>query len=217
MHPRYQEWLSFIFDHEVTDPEWYRRPGSPDFEGSEADYATLIGETFRNSGRDLQRFSDAQVNQGIQLIVSPGNSDFIFALRDGSAPLAVKVDGIRSIVDLYRDCFAPRCTEILSDRDEAGGSPLNAICYMFWDICPLSYLRESRERAELAEAVLWTLEQTLKIEHRACREGALHGLSENAYAYPERVAKVIERFLSTHTVDPVLRGYAERAARGGVL
>src|SRR5688500_15792399 len=104
MHPRYDEWLSFAFDHEVTDPQWHFQPGSPHFEGSETDYAVLIEETFRNSGRDLRRFSDAQVNQGVWFLASPSCSDFMFALRDGSAPLAAKVSGIQSILDLYKSC-----------------------------------------------------------------------------------------------------------------
>jgi hypothetical protein len=217
MHPRYQEWLSFVFDHEVTKPQWYREPGSPDFDGTETDYAALIAETFRNSCEGLRRFSDAQVNQGLYMIVSPSGGDFIFSLRDGSAPLAAKVDGIRSIFDLYKDCFATRCTEVLLHRDDPGASDLNSICYMFWDVCPLTYLEEAADRSELAEAVFWTLEKTLEIEHRACREGALHGLGHFAYFNRKRAAEIVQRFLRRYCIDPILRRYAESAAVGGVL
>jgi hypothetical protein len=217
MHSRYQEWLSFVFDHEVTDPQWHFQPGTLDFDGTETDYAVLIADTFQNSGRDLRRFSDAHVNQGLWMLVSPSGGDFIFSLRDGSAPLTAKVNGIRSVFDLYKHCLAPRCTQVLGHCNQSGSSPLNSICYMFWDICPLICLEEAAERSELADAVFRALEKTLEIEHRACREGALHGLGHFALYYPERAKQAIDRFMQANQIDPILMNYAESAARAGVL
>ena len=71
MHVRYEEWIGFIFDHPVTKSAWYRAIDAPHFEASEEDYAVLIEQTFRYSGRDLARFSDAQVNQGLYFLASP--------------------------------------------------------------------------------------------------------------------------------------------------
>jgi hypothetical protein len=216
-HPRYQEWLSFVFDHPVTEPQWYFQPDAPHFSGNETDFAELITQTFLRSGADLQRFPNAQVNQGLWFLVSPSGGDYIFSLRDGHAPLTQKVQGIHSILDLYRDCFAPRCAQVLGHTDEAGASDLNSICYMFWDICPLTYLEKATDRPALEEAVFSVLEKTLLIEHRACREGALHGLGEIAYAYPERVSNIVGSFLAKAEVDAVLKSYAERAQHGNVL
>jgi hypothetical protein len=217
MHPRYQEWISYVFDHTVTDPQWYFGADAPGFEGTEEDYAELIRDTFSRSGADLVRFSDAQVNQGIWFLASPTGSDFIFSLRDGTAPTPKKIAGIHSIYDLYRDCFAERCTQTLGHIDETGASERNPICYMFWDVCPLSYLEGANEKAMLEEAVFWVLEKTIELPHRACIEAGLHGLGEVAYRYTERVQVVVDRFLTGTEIDPVLRGYAERARAGCVL
>ena len=217
MHPRYQEWIRYVFDHPVNDPQWYFDLDAPGFEATQEDYADLIRETFSRSGEDLARFSDAQVNQGIWFLASPSGSDFIFALRDGDAPTPKQVAGIRSIYDLYRDCFAKRCAETLGHIDEPGASDLNPICYMFWDVCPISYLVEAKERRDLEDAVFWVLENTIKLPHRACIEAGLHGLGDIAFSYERRVKEVIDGFLKTARLDAALRGYAERAREGCIL
>lgn len=217
MHPRYQEWLAYVFDHEVTKPQWYFAPNAPEFIGSNSDFALLIAQTFRRSGEDLRRFSDAQVNQGIWFLASPSCSNFFFSLRNGDASLEEKINGIHSIYDLYQKCFAGRCTETLGHMNEPGASDLNGICYMFWDVCPLSYLMEIPNQSELEEAVFSVLEQTLLIAHRACREGALHGLGEIACVSPQKVAEMVDRFLANNQIDDTLRSYATQARVGDVL
>lgn len=42
MHARYEEWISFIFDHPVTDPEWHWASDAATFDASEEEYAILI-------------------------------------------------------------------------------------------------------------------------------------------------------------------------------
>jgi hypothetical protein len=216
MHPRYSEWIRYVFDHPVNDPQWYFDVDAPGFEATQEDYADLIRETFSRSGEDLAGFSDAQVNQGIWFLASPTGSDFIFSTRDGDVPTPKKVAGIRSIYDLYRDCFANRCTEALGHRDEPGASDLNPICYMFWDVCPISYLDEAKDARDLEDAVFWVLEETLHLRHRACIEAGLHGLGEMAYRHEERVKQVIDRFLQRAQIDATLREYAECAREGAV-
>src|SRR5215471_4097093 len=122
MHQRYQEWLQYVFNHPVSDPEWYFDLAAPAFEATQEDYAELLRETFSRSGEDLAKFSDAQVNQGVWFLASPSGSNFIFSLQDGSVPAQKKVEGIRSIYELYRDCFAKRCTKTLGHIVEPGAS-----------------------------------------------------------------------------------------------
>lgn len=217
MHPRYQEWIQYVFDHPVNDPQWYFDRDAPRFEATQEDYADLIRETFLRSGEDLARFSDAQVNQGIWFLASPTGSHFIFSLRHGDVPTPKKVAGIQSIYDLYRDCFAKRCTETLGHIDEPGASDLNPICYMFWDVCPISYLEVVEERRDLEDAVFWVLENTIRLPHRACIEAGLHGLGDIAHRYERRVKEVIDGFLKTARLDAALRAYAERARKGRIL
>ncbi|MBI3414888.1 MAG: hypothetical protein HY043_06125 [Verrucomicrobia bacterium] len=218
MNPRYQEWLKYVFDHEVTYPEWYFSTDDSDcsnFGASDSETAELIELTFRRAGEDLVQFTDAQVDQGINYLASPSCSNYMFAVRDGEVPLAKKLSAIDSIYSLYANCFARRCSEILGHLDEKG-SALNDVCYMFWDVCVLGYLEKSAEKAALAEAVFAVLEKTLTIEHRACREGALHGLNHLAPFFPTRVKAVVEKFLSATKLDEDMLRYATSAAKGMV-
>ncbi len=128
MHARYEEWISFIFDHTVTNPEWHWASEAPTFEASEEDCAVLIEQTFTHSGSDLTRFSDAQVNQGINFLASTACSDYISSLKDSKVPMETRLSAIRSIFDLYRNCFQARCTETLSHLDHEAQSALNPVC-----------------------------------------------------------------------------------------
>lgn len=215
---RYEAWLRHVFDHDVPDhlPHWYFDLDAPDFEASDLEIVALIQQTFERSGEDLQRYSDGQVNQGIWYLTSPSCSDFCFALKSNEVPIEERIGAIKSIYRLYADCFAKRCSETLNHLHEPS-SELNPICYMFWDISPLSYLEDSPDERMLADAVFSVLESTLKIPHRACREAALHGFGEIAYAYPARVILVIDRYLKTFEIDEALLGYAVKARSGDVL
>jgi hypothetical protein len=217
MHPRYSEWITHVFDHPVTRLEWYHEWDGPDFEASDEEIADLICETFTRSGEDLRRFSDEQVACGVRFLIDPCASDYPFCLRDGDLPLSKKVAGIRSIFSLFRDCFSPRCAETLGHLDEPGGTELNAICYMFWDICPLAYLEGKKDKETLENSLFWVLESTLALKHRACVESALHGLGHYACYSRSRVERVIDAFLKHARPDDKLRRYAENARDGCVL
>ena len=67
MSSRYQDWLLYVFDHEVTDklPQWYFAEEWPLFEASDEQTTELISQTFLNAGKDLTKYTDEQVDQGI--------------------------------------------------------------------------------------------------------------------------------------------------------
>jgi len=211
MHFRYQEWIDHLFDHPVTNPAWYWDIEAPSFSAEEPEIAELIELTFRNSASDLQRFTDAQLNQGFNYLVSPSCSDYLFALRSDKVPLVRRISAIASINVLYRDCFQQRCTQTLSHLDEDSSSPLNAICYMFWDICPISYLRDYPDENHLADACFAVLSGIFSLDHLACREAAIHGYGEFSCSYPERVEQALDRVLEMEIADARLREYAHTA------
>lgn len=88
---------------------------------------------------------------------------------------------------------------------------------MFWDVCPLSYLEDSTDASDLEDAIFSVLSDTIRIPHRACIEGGLHGLGDIAYRYEARVQKIIDDYLETAKIDDTLRGYAESAREGAIL
>lgn len=217
MHARYDEWISFIFDHPVTNPEWHWENDPPTFEVSEADCANLIEQTFTHSGRDLTRFTDAQVNQGINFLISPACSGYMSALRDSRVSIDTRLSAIRSIFILYRDCFQARCSETLSHLDQVSRSDLNPMCYMFWDINPLVCLKGTDEEASLADCVFSVLADTLGLPHLACQEAAIHAYGEFSCFYPERVEEAVDAFLATDILCEGLRTYARNARTGYIL
>jgi len=65
MHPRYQDWINYLFDHPVADPAWHWDIDAPSLIADEPEIAELIELPFRNSATDLKRFTDVQLSQGL--------------------------------------------------------------------------------------------------------------------------------------------------------
>jgi hypothetical protein len=218
MNSRYQDWLKHVFDHEVTDklPQWYFAEVAPLFEASDNEMTELISQTFLNAGKDLTKYTDEQVDQGIWYLAGTSGSDFLSAFASSEVPLPKRLEAIGCIYYLYSDCFAKRCAEVLGHLSDKG-SPLNSSCYMFWDICRFSGLKDMLENKETQDAVLNVLEKTLATEHMACREGAIHGLGHIAKSCPENVREIIDVFLSKNKLDDKLMAYALKAREGMVL
>lgn len=215
MHARYLEWIEYVFDHPVSQPEWHRDPAVEVFEGDEEYMAMLLELTFLRSGSDLTRFTDAQVNQGLWYLASPACSKHMFTLKSRAVELDVRLDAIKAIGDLYQDCFAKRCSETLSHLDQAG-SDLNPICYMFWDINPLGSLEGCPNEARTADVIFGVLREIFETGHLACQEAAIHGLGEFSCFYPERVEREIDLLLKEGISHPDLREYAIRARSGQI-
>jgi hypothetical protein len=137
---------------------------------------------------------------------------------DFSVPWTERQRYIRSMINLYQDCFATLCTPHLSHIDEPEAGPLNRVCYMWWDIIPIYGMPNDQARIEMDQEILRVMEATLQIDSVACRESSLHGLGHWQLYYPERVQSIIDAFLQTHTgLRDELHSYALQARRGYVL
>jgi hypothetical protein len=209
------KWIEYVFDHPVTDPAWHCAPHAPEWEGPPAQVATHIAETFEDSRRLLARFSDEQLNQAFWFLVS--SSEFMYALVDPGVPSSSRLRALRSFVPLFEQVMAARCSPHLSHLDESGANALNSACYMWWDILSVYGCPEEPARAEFDAEVLVVLRRLLAISHDACRESALHGISEWSIYYP-KVQEILDEFLSlTPHLRPELVSYAQRARVGNVL
>ncbi len=210
-------WVAHVFDHPVANPEWHWSPDAPYWHDSAEHIATFIAETFERSGELLARFSDAQLNQAFWYLVSGSCSDFMFSLVESSVPLNIRLRALRSFVPLFNQIMAVRCSSHLSHLDEQPANSLNSACYMWWDILPIHGKPEEPERAAFDVEVLRILPRLLAIPHDACRESALHGISEWQFYYPNIRVVVDEWLARTHGLRPELVAYAERAKVGNVL
>ncbi|MBZ0285589.1 MAG: hypothetical protein K8L97_32965 [Anaerolineae bacterium] len=119
---------------------------------------------------------------------------------------------------MYEKVFFKRCSPHLSHVTEQEANPINLVCYMWWDLMPIYGQPQKKGRQPIDEACLQVMEKTLALDSSACQESALHGLGHWKMYYPERIASIIDSFITSHPdLRPELREYALRAKQGYVL
>jgi hypothetical protein len=214
----FDQWVRHVFDHEVRQPEWYFDLDAAYWDGPPALTVAYMTRLFADPLAAAGGYTDAQLNQGLWYVASNSASNCMLALGDASVPLTERVRCLRAIFPLYRDLFAPRCSPHLGHLSEEGTSPLNSVCYMWWDLVPLVASPADPAWSPMDAAILEVMAQTLALPSPACQEGALHGLGHWAWAYPRQVKEIIERFLTRQPqLRPELRQYAKAAQSGCVL
>ena len=180
----------------------------------ELDY---LSHLFAKPIESTEGYTDEQINKGLWAIVS----DWTHCLFDESIPFESRVYTLKNIFTVFEQLFAPRCTPDTSayrmEVDEHM-NPLNSICYMWWDIIPISDKSGQPNREVLDPYCIEVMERTLRLNSIACQEGALHGLGHWARAYPEEVQRIIDDYLAREkSLPPDLREYALDARKGLVL
>jgi hypothetical protein len=166
----------------------------------------------------LEGFHDAELNMGLNYLISPGLGEHMLCLDDPSVPLAARARCVRSCESLFRKLILPRCSSHLSHREEPGRSPLNAVCYMWWDVMPVYGGPVLADRQALYLVALETMAKILKFDSLACQESALHGLGHWHRIFPQRIESLIDEFLWLHAnARPELLTYARSARCGCVL
>ncbi len=212
----FNEWIDHIFNHPVTNPAWHWANDAdcePEPAEVNVEYLTRL---FSNSDLLLRSFDNAQVNQGLNLIVDASCSNHACTITRPDAPWLKRRGCIRSIFDVYAKCFAARCENGLSHCDEII-NPLNYICYMWWDVFPAWPDPADRLESDEASEYIGVMERCLTLSHQACLEGALHGLGHWQLNFPQHVEPIIDRFLyERNDLPPKLLTYARMARRGAV-
>jgi hypothetical protein len=227
----FEEWLKWAFDHPVPAKDakewwWYHLPDA-DEGGSWLDRPperalTFATKLFENPLAYLSCYSDAQIGEGIWFIVYRACSKHFEGLMDRNIDLGLRTRCIRSLENVSRDLFAPRCTDDVRRNDT---NSLDQTCYMLWDLVvrdaetfewsPDRPYRTSRD-PEIDKEFLDTLALILAMPNIACQQSALHGLGHLV-----RDAKlgenVVQQYLDTHpNLRDDLRKYAQRALTGAV-
>jgi hypothetical protein len=130
----FEEWLEFIFDHPVGNPQWHFDLEAPFWDAPAEITVDYITKFFENPNPFLKDYSDGQLNQGFWYLVSNGCSNMMFALSELSVPLAQRLRCLSSFQSVFERVFAVRCSPHLSHCNEPGACPLNSACYMWWDL-----------------------------------------------------------------------------------
>jgi len=155
---------------------------------------------------------------GLNYLISPGLGEHMLCLGDGSIPLGDRLRCLRSCESLFRMLLLPCCSSHLSHRDEPGRSPLNGVCYMWWDIMPVDGGAVVEDRCALQLAALDIMANILQFDSLACQESALHGLGHWHGVFPRQVESLIDAFLAIHAhARPELLIYARSARCGCIL
>jgi hypothetical protein len=202
----FDAWMAHLFDESRDDgsPDeqpsvWLDRYARQDTPAATAD---RVRQLFGDAGVLLRHYSDDQAARGLREIVDDGS---LWALRDPKVPVVARTRGLRSIVTLYAEVFAPRVTVEHPKRTPK----LEQLCFMFFEIAPLDLGEDT---------VLDVLEETSALPSVPCQRAALHGLGHAHHHSPEHVPPIVDRWLSRHRDAPQeLRDYALAARTGAVM
>jgi hypothetical protein len=223
----FDAWVKHVFDHPApaSGASWADRPWYFDSKADcrvpdDATCVRFCTRLFRDPIPPLARFDDAQIAQGLQFLNGLGQHH-AWTLVHGETPFEERLAGLAAMSGLFRRLFAVRCTPTLSHHDESPASPLNGICYMWWDVFPTIGHPSDPLHAEIDATILRIMRESLEIDHAAILESALHGLGHWQHSYPDLVRSTIDAFLDCRRRQKVLRHelviYAESAREGEVL
>jgi hypothetical protein len=118
----FEQWAYFIFDHPVEGPAWHADPDAPYWNGPAGLTAEYVTRLFEDPAPVLEGLTDAEVNNGLWYLISPGLGEHMLCLDEQSLSIETRVRCVRSCESLFRKLFLPRCSSHLSHRDEPGAA-----------------------------------------------------------------------------------------------
>jgi hypothetical protein len=132
----YQRQLNFIFNRLAENSDFWEE-GIFDEQDPMSGFV-FIETLLQNPAADLANYSDDQVAFGLDFIFNGNFSDLAHNFKRAVVPVERKVLALENLFHLFRDVFNLRCQAEISATPEPAVSKLNAVCYMFWDVTPLS-------------------------------------------------------------------------------
>jgi hypothetical protein len=219
-------WIAHLFDHPESETPWYYAFDHTWWDAARqprraVDYLTRL---FSQAIPLLASYSNEQIGHGLWFLfeADPAYSSAIVNL-DHPVPMDERLKCIASMEAFFRDLFAGRCASYLGHLEtslnwSADHNQLNTACYMWWDMFGGYPVVQTPGSRKITEACLDVMEATLRIDSLPCRESALHGLGHWHLYSPERVERIIDRFLKKERRLPnELQRYALSARTGCVL
>lgn len=213
----FAEWVRQVFHHPVADPAWYWDIDSDRSEPAPHDCVAYLSRLFEEPELALARYPDAQVDRGLWYLVDNSCSNHMYSLIEPEVAWPQRRRGLRAMGILFERLFASRCSDHLGHLSEPASSPLNRVCYMWWDLFPRHGYPVNAGYAEVDAELLAVMRRVLALDSLACQESALHGLGHWKHHYPEIVEQTIDEFLArTEGIRQELREYAGYARVGSV-
>ena len=156
----YQQQLQYIFDRPVTEPAWFWTPRDEEEDVFGEDPLTafeFIERLCQHPKSDLAPYSDDQIGLGLNFIFDNSCSNLACDFKTAQVPFKRREEAVRNLFVLFRDVFNPRCMAMTSADSKSVLSRINYICYMFWDVSPLSQWLEFNNREEMASSFMGNL------------------------------------------------------------
>lgn len=174
----------------------------------------FIFKFFSDVENYLKEFSNEDAAKILEFLINPSLSDICYVFLNSNVQLETKRLTIGSIFSVFKDIFNNRCEKKESRNLPVIISPLNNLCYMWWDIFPRHGVPKSPQYTEVDKIILSLLSKLLELNNIACKESALHGLGHWYSGYPEKIISIIES--SNDCISENLRTYASQASKGNI-
>jgi len=204
----FEEFISFLFNHEVIDfPNGHQGPypwyieAEIKFDSTEVvDHYTKL---FLEPNNPLSEFSSESLEQGFWAIQSCNlECSASEQIWNTDVPFARRAKCVRSMSSLFAKFFAK--------------SPLETASNMWWDSIAFDYCCENRMRsnggedAAMQDVIFWTLESILQQPETHCQIAALHGLGH--LMHPETGSLIDNYIRSNASLSEETIEYARAAA-----
>ena len=221
----YEGWVTHIFDHPILELQWWWQdedsgyyqywPGERQDPVRSLAYLTRL---FQESGKLPGRFTNWQIDQGLNYLVSNSCSDYMFVLTNVDLPWTDRRACFDAMITLYRDLMATvyqHTSEELFRLGLQNEQPTYA-CSMWWDVIPLYGSMPVPDADLIDEAVINIFEQVILMDSEACQESAIHGLGHWHFGVPDRTEPIVKRYLARNDISPGMREYAQQALYGNI-
>ncbi len=205
----FNEFVSFLFDHDVTPQPADSKKYDPWYFHVEVEFdakkiCAYYVQLFRQPEFLLSRFTKPQLEEGFWAIQGPNLGCSVSRIIDDSdQPLSIREECIGSMADLFKRLFA--------------SEPFDTSVQMWWDSLCYDWHcgNRNRERGgedlELQDMFFHTLATVLAIDSWTCQGAALHGLG---HLHHPQTKELIERFIDEHpSLTQEQRGYALATAK----
>ncbi|MBB6580185.1 hypothetical protein HXP36_00285 [Ralstonia solanacearum] len=157
---------------------------------------------------------EAVILGGLSAIVDTTATILPYSIFAEDVPTWLRADVLSKMHTVFAEIFARRCDQTLASRATAPQSPWNQLCFMWWELLPRHGVPSEVFLEETDIAIVRLIGASLKVDHIACKESALHGLALWYAARPDDVRREIDK--NAYFIPPALSDYA-LAARVGNL
>ncbi len=157
---------------------------------------------------------EAVILGGLSAIVDTTATILPYSIFAEDVPTWLRADVLSKMHTVFAEIFARRCDQTLANRATAPQSPWNQLCFLWWELLPRHGVPSEIFLEETDIAIVRLIGASLKVEHIACKESALHGLALWYAARPDDVRREIDK--NACFIPPALSDYA-LAARVGNL